>query len=76
MSYVTNIIDAFGGLRPMARALNKPVSTVQSWKVRGSIPDQIKLEIMDEARKRDIPLTPAHFFPTANPAPQTQGDAA
>lgn len=32
------IIDAFGGIRPMATKLGVPVSTVQGWKQRDSIP--------------------------------------
>lgn len=32
------IIDAFGGIRPMAAKLGVPVSTVQGWKQRDTIP--------------------------------------
>jgi hypothetical protein len=32
------IIDAFGGIRPMAARLSVPVSTVQGWKQRDTIP--------------------------------------
>ncbi|HCP01182.1 MAG TPA: hypothetical protein DIT35_06795, partial [Rhodospirillaceae bacterium] len=32
------IIDAFGGIRPMATKLKIPVSTVQGWKQRNRIP--------------------------------------
>lgn len=34
----SKIIDAFGGIRPMAARLNVPVSTVQGWKQRDTIP--------------------------------------
>jgi len=34
----SRIIDAFGGIRPMAAQLDIPVSTVQGWKQRDTIP--------------------------------------
>ena len=34
----SQIIDAFGGIRPMASRLGIPVSTVQGWKQRDTIP--------------------------------------
>ncbi|MGB0571248.1 MAG: COG4223 family protein [Alphaproteobacteria bacterium] len=34
----SSIIDAFGGIRPMAARLGIPVSTVQGWKQRDTIP--------------------------------------
>lgn len=34
----TKIVDAFGGIRPMAARLDVPVSTVQGWKQRDTIP--------------------------------------
>jgi hypothetical protein len=67
MTYVSHIIDQFGGIRPMAAAIGKPVSTVQSWKVRGSIPDHIKPAILTRARVAGIELSPADFFPV-NPS--------
>ena len=32
------IIDRFGGIRPMAAKLDMPVTTIQGWKARGRIP--------------------------------------
>lgn len=72
MSYVTPIIEAFGGVRPMAKAINRPTSTVQSWKDRGSIPDDHKPVVLSEAMRRGLDLSPADFFPTDQPT----GDAA
>jgi hypothetical protein len=68
MSYVSRIIDRFGGIRPMAAVIGRPVSTVQSWKVRGSIPDQIKPDILLHAKAKGIELDPADFFPTSDAA--------
>lgn len=38
MSTITKIVDAFGGVRPFARALNKSPSTVQYWIEKGGLP--------------------------------------
>lgn len=35
---IDQLIEKFGGLRPMAKALNVPVPTVQGWKKRGRVP--------------------------------------
>tara|TARA_R100000306_G_C4324116_1_gene116727 strand:- start:191 stop:472 length:282 start_codon:yes stop_codon:yes gene_type:complete len=63
MTYVNHIIEAFGGVRPMAAAIGKEPSTVQSWKVRGSIPDAQKTLIWEKAREQGVTLAPAHFLP-------------
>lgn len=63
MSYVDRIVDRFGGVRPMARAIGKPVSTVWSWQSRRSIPDQHKAEILGAANLQGLALGPEDFFP-------------
>jgi len=68
MSYVENIIVAFGGTRQMARAIEKPVSTVQSWKDRGSIPDANKPVVLAKAVSLGLTLGPADFFPQTGDA--------
>ena len=55
----------------MARALKRPVSTVQSWKDRGSIPDDSKPAVLIAAQGAGLDLTPADFFPD-----DTERDAA
>lgn len=67
MSYVTKIITAFGGVRPMARALSSPVSTIHSWKARGTIPDDHKPTVLARARQLGLPLSEADFFPITPP---------
>lgn len=47
----------------MAAAINKPPSTVNSWKARRSIPDHVKPLIMRCANERGIDLKPSDFFP-------------
>ncbi|MEQ8357559.1 MAG: hypothetical protein RH942_18635 [Kiloniellaceae bacterium] len=53
------IIDAFGGIRPMAKQLGLAVSTVQGWKERGAIPVNRHDQIRDAARKNAIELDTA-----------------
>lgn len=78
MNYVSRIVDAFGGVRPMSAAIGKPVSTVHSWKVRGSIPDEAKTAVLTRAHELGIPLRPEHFFPLSDDDtdPQTQKGSA
>jgi hypothetical protein len=68
MTYVSKIIDTFGGTRPMARALGKSPSTVQSWKDRGSIPDDEKPVVLAKAVSLGLTLGPADFFPQTGDA--------
>lgn len=63
MSYVTTIIQAFGGVRPMARAVERPSSTVHSWKERGSIPDDQKGAVLAASNRLGLGLRPEDFFP-------------
>lgn len=76
MTYVARIIETFGGVRPMARALTRPVSTVQSWKERGSIPDEHKQQVLTVGRSLGLPLTPADFFPVDLPEMAPGGEDA
>ncbi|MBP0440656.1 carph-isopro domain-containing protein [Tianweitania sediminis] len=48
------MIEAFGGLSQLARALGSPVSTVQGWKIRGEIPQRHWAAIIKSAADRDI----------------------
>lgn len=52
----------------MASAIGKPVSTVHSWKVRGSIPDSSKRDVLKIAEQRGVALLPEHFFPSPSDA--------
>ena len=42
-----DVIQRFGGIRPMARAMKVPASTVASWKRRGRIPRHRRQEIAE-----------------------------
>ena len=48
------IIERFGGIRPMATKLDVPVTTVQGWKKREAIPVNRKDEIIAAAEKHDV----------------------
>jgi hypothetical protein len=51
------IIDAFGGIRPMATRLDISFTTVQGWKKRGVIPANRKNQIMQAAQQHKIDLS-------------------
>lgn len=54
---VHDVIQAFGGIRPMANKLGIAVSTVQGWKNRDAIPDSRHADIREAARKHGISLS-------------------
>lgn len=68
------MIDSFGGLTKMARAIDCPVSTVQGWKERGKIPQDRWLPIIEAGRPSDIELTFDDFVFGAST--QSAGEAA
>lgn len=51
------LIEAFGGIRPMAHKLDVPVSTVQGWKQRNAIPDNRLADIHAAAAAHNVDLT-------------------
>lgn len=63
MQVIQVIFDAFAdkpgaGPTGLAKALDEPISTVQSWKVKGSIPRWHRSAILDAARVLGKDLTP------------------
>lgn len=65
MNSIREIVEAFGGPRPMARLLGYPPSTVMSWARRDMVPSRHIPVILRAAEKQGIPLTPADFFEAA-----------
>ena len=51
------LIEAFGGIRPMAHKLDIAVSTVQGWKMRNHIPDARMEDIQRAAVENGIDLS-------------------
>lgn len=48
---INRLIEKFGGINSMARALNIPPTTVQSWKNKNNIPNWRFPNIIITARK-------------------------
>ncbi len=64
----SQIIDRFGGIRPMSNKIHVPVTTIQGWKKRGMIPGARRAEILHAARENGIDLSDLlqNVFPPAN----------
>jgi len=58
-----DIIEKFGGIRPMAAKINVAVTTIQGWKKRGVIPATRKATILKSAGEHGIDLS--KFFDDA-----------
>ncbi len=56
----TDIIEKFGGIRPMSAKINVAVTTIQGWKKRDVIPAGRKAIILESAAENDIDLS--EFF--------------
>lgn len=57
MSNAEEIIERFGGIRPMASKMDVPVTTVQGWKKRGAIPENRREDVLNAARLNNIDLS-------------------
>ena len=52
------VIEAFGGVRALARALGKSPSTVSRWRsTKGLIPSSVQAEIIRLAREKGLAVT-------------------
>lgn len=58
-----DVIEKFGGIRPMANKLGVTASTIQGWKKRESIPDSRLDDVIESAEQHDISLTPTSDRP-------------
>jgi len=68
------IIDKFGGLTPMARAMNHTnPTTVQGWRDRGNVPSRQIPLIIEAGRGRGIKLAHADFFEPPKPRRNGKG---
>ncbi|MEQ8968495.1 MAG: uroporphyrinogen-III synthase, partial [Azospirillaceae bacterium] len=66
------VIEAFGGIRPMAAKIGAPVTTVQGWKKRGHIPESRHEDILAAAREHGIDIDASLL---AEAAPAEEGPA-
>lgn len=63
MSQAEFIIEKFGGITALARALgHKHPTTVQGWKERGFIPSPQQDGVLEAAQAVGVDLEPADFF--------------
>ncbi|HPD83770.1 MAG TPA: uroporphyrinogen-III synthase [Alphaproteobacteria bacterium] len=53
----SEIIERFGGIRPMAAKIDTPVTTVQGWKKRDVIPANRRDQIISAAAKNNIDIS-------------------
>ena len=51
------IIEKFGGIRPMSSKINVAVTTIQGWKKRGVIPAARKSAIIEAAQEHNIDIS-------------------
>lgn len=63
MNNAAEIIQSFGGIRPMAQKLGIPVTTVQGWKKRDVIPGNRRTEIINAAQEQGITLPDTENVP-------------
>ena len=76
MEPAKTIIDICGGFRAVAEITGRDETRVRRWTYKkekggsdGLIPSECQQVLMDEARKRGLPLTPEHFFPVRSVEP-------
>ena len=53
----SEIIERFGGIRPMAAKIDTPVTTVQGWKKRNVIPATRRADVLKAAKDNNIDLS-------------------
>ncbi len=64
------IIERFGGIRPMATKIDAAVTTVQGWKKRNTIPPHRIDKIIKAAQDHNVDLTGLVDMPEPEPTPQ------
>ncbi len=57
LANAAEIIERFGGIRPMAAKIDTPVTTVQGWKKRDVIPGTRRTQILEAATKNNIDVS-------------------
>jgi uncharacterized protein YoxC/ribosomal protein S16 len=69
------VIEKFGGIRPMANKMGVAATTIQGWKKRGSIPENRIEDIIKAARDNDISLTDTEDQSTDQVSSQEQQES-
>jgi hypothetical protein len=60
---VSDIISHFGGTSELARLLDVPISTVDSWRAKDFIPRWRQAEVLDLAHRHNKPIAATDFPP-------------
>ena len=68
------VIERFGGIRPLANKIDVPVTTVQGWKKRNKIPGGRRAVILEAAAEYDVDLS--DLIQSAPPANQNLDESA
>jgi hypothetical protein len=62
------LFGIWGGVRRMARDLNRPASTVHGWKKEGRVPANEQPYVLQIAEELGLPITAEHIiFPLGRP---------
>lgn len=76
MKSSNTLFDLFGGIRPMARDLDRPVGTVHGWKKKGRVPSEEQPHILVVAAQLGLPITAEHVvFPLGRHAADVAASA-
>ena len=67
------VVERFGGIRPMAAKLDTPVTTVQGWKKRGIIPQSRHADIQAAATREGI-LLDSELLSRTDPGPASRAE--
>lgn len=71
------LFGIWGGIRQMARDLNKPASTIHRWKTEGRVPSNEQPHVLDVADKLGLPITAENVvYPLGRPDAVTETIAA
>ncbi|MAI60865.1 MAG: hypothetical protein CMH29_00355, partial [Micavibrio sp.] len=65
------VIERFGGIRPMAKKMDVAVTTVQGWKKRDVIPGARRQSVISAAKEHEIDLS--DLMSDAAPANENDG---
>jgi len=68
------LFGIWGGIRRMARDLNRAASTVHGWKKEGRIPAEKQPHVLEVGLALGLPITADHVvFPLGRPAADASG---
>jgi hypothetical protein len=68
MNQKMTLFGMFGGIRPMARALDEAPANVSAWKQKGRIPAEKQPHVLQRGLMLGLPITAEHVvFPLGRP---------